>query len=78
MFNLKLVDKLFESNRDLMTAVPGKSLCIYKFDRGDRYEFRVENKYITLHRFYFVKNKLVKDKLIMKLIDLDLFEDEEL
>lgn len=75
MFTKYLINKLFNEDKDLMTVSPDSKWVIYKFDRGDNYEFRVEMNYDTVHRFYFSKNERVREKLDKFLVENKLLEE---
>jgi hypothetical protein len=75
MFNTELIDRLFAEDKDLMTVSPDSQWVIYKFNRDDKYEFRVERNYDTVHRFYLVKNDQVREKLDNFLREIKILEE---
>lgn len=75
MFNTELIDRLFAEDKDLMTVSPDSKWVIYKFDRGTKYEFRVEKNLDCLHRFYFEKNDRVREKLDNFLKEIKILEE---
>lgn len=75
MFNKDLVDRLFAEDKDLMSVSPDSQLVIYKFNRDDKYEFRIEKNYETIHRFYLVKNDYVREKLDEFLREIKILEE---
>jgi len=75
MFSKYLIDKLFNEDKDLMSVSPDSKWVIYKFNRGDKYEFRVERNFDTVHRFYLVKNEMVREKLDNFLREIKILEE---
>jgi len=75
MFNKDLIDRLFNEDKDLMTVTPDSKWVIYKYDRGAKYEFRVEKDLDCIHRFYFEKNDRVREKLDNFLREIKLLEE---
>jgi len=75
MFDRKLIDNLFSLQKDQLVATPDSKYVLYKFDRGSKYEFRLETSYITIDRFYLNKNLEAKTKLIKIISDLGKFEE---
>jgi hypothetical protein len=75
MFDRKLIDNLFSLQKDQLVATPDSKYVLYKFDRGSKYEFRLETAYITIDRFYLNKNLEAKTKLIKIISDLGKFEE---
>jgi len=75
MFSKYLINKLFSEDKDLMTVSPDSVWVIYKFNRGDKYEFRVEKDLDCIHRFYFEKNDRVREKLDNFLREIKLLEE---
>jgi len=75
MFSKYLIDKLFNEDKDLMTVSPDSKWVIYKFNRGDKFEFRVEKNFDTVHRFYLVKNEMVRKKLDNFLREIKILEE---
>jgi hypothetical protein len=78
VFNRKLIDELFSAYRDQLVATPDSKYVLYRFDRGSKFEFRLETQYITLERFYLNKNVEAKTKLIKLISDMGKFEGEVL
>jgi len=76
MFDRKLIDNLFSLQKDQLVATPDSKYVLYRFDRGSKFEFRLETQYITLERFYLNKNVEAKTKLIKVISDLGKFEGE--
>ena len=76
MFDRKLIDNLFSLQKDQLVATPDSKYVLYRFDRGSKFEFRLETQYITIERFYLVKNLEAKTKLIKVISDMGKFEDE--
>jgi superfamily I DNA/RNA helicase len=70
MFNKSQIDNLFSLDKDQLVATPDSKYVLYKFDRGLKFEFRLETEFITLERFYLEKNLRSKTKLVKILENL--------
>jgi hypothetical protein len=76
MFNDELIDRLFAEDKDLMTVSPDSVWVIYKFDRGAKFEIRIEKNLDTLYRFYLEKNETVRERLIDFIKSVNLWEEK--
>lgn len=77
MFNNELIDRLFAEDKDLMTVSPDSKWVIYKFDRGAKFEIRIEQNLDTLYRFYLEKNETVRDRLIDFIKSVNLWGEDK-
>jgi len=75
MFDKSKLAKMLELDRDNLVTSEDNLWVIYKFDREDKFEFRVEKNLETIHRFYLEKNAGVLDRLTNFLADLGLVEE---
>ena len=88
MFTFAQINDLITSPKDGLTATPDSKYALYKFDRGDKIEFRLEREFKRedsntigymemLFRFFINKNEDLLDTLYRLLRNCLLVEREK-
>lgn len=74
MFNFNTIERLFAEDKDLLAVTPDSKWVIYKFDRGEEYEIRIETNFEAVHSIFLEKDNYKKDKLIEFIKEVGLWE----